>query len=171
MRTVQRVETSGAASFETAKAIASVFEVEVASLQSREAPRRRLGQRLGYAGVAASLVAALGIFLMRDAHAGEVMLDVGLTLNKEKVSQSQVVATEGKSAEIKLEGQMRVFVNPIVTQDGSILLSMRVEEPAGSRWVEVGEPRIMVVNGNERLVKVTSPKGHVFEITIRPRRM
>ena len=108
---------------------------------------------------------------MRDAHAGEVMLDVGLTLNKEKLSQSQVVATEGKSAEIRLEGQMRLFVNPIVTQDGHILLSMRVEEPAGSRWVEVGEPRIMVVNGNEGLVKITSPKGNVFEITVRPRRM
>jgi transcriptional regulator with XRE-family HTH domain len=173
LRTVQRVETSGSASFETAKAIAAVFEVEVASLRVREPPRprSRLPQRLRYAGIAASLVAALGVFLMRDAHAGEVVLDVGVTLNGEKLSQSQVVATEGKSAEIRLEGQVRVFVNPIVTEDGSILLSIRVEEPAGSRWVEAGEPRIMVGNGNEGVVKVTSPKGSVIELTVRPRRM
>jgi len=171
LRTVQRVESSGSASFETARAIAAVLEVEVGSLQVQEAMRPRLGQPLRYAGIAASLVAALGVFFMRDANAGEVMLDVGLTLNKEKISQSQVVATEGKSAEIRLDGQVRVFVNPIVTQDGSILLSMRVEEPSGGGWKEVGEPRVMVANGIEGLVKITSPKGNVFEITVRPKRM
>jgi transcriptional regulator with XRE-family HTH domain len=171
LRTIQRVETSGSASFETARALAAVLELDVAALKAGDVPARGLGPRLRYAGLAATLVAALGFFLMPDAHAGEVMLDVGVTLNSEKLSQSQLVATEGKSAELRFEGQVRLFVNPIVTADGSILLSMRVEEPAGSRWVEVGEPRIMVVNGNEGLVKVTSPKGNVFEITVRPRRM
>jgi len=154
-----------------ARAIAAVLDLEVASLQVHEAPRPRLVQRLRYAGIAASLIVALGVFLMRDANAGEVMLDVGVTLNKEKLSQSQIVATEGKSAEIRLEGQVRVFVNPIVTQDGSVLLSMRIEEPSGGGWKEIGEPRVMVANGIEGLVKITSPKGNVFEIAVRPRRM
>jgi transcriptional regulator with XRE-family HTH domain len=171
LRTIQRVETSGSASYETAKAIAAVLEVEVASLQVRPAAEPRVLAGRWQLGLAASLLVVLGGFFFGVAHAGEILLDVGLTLNKEKLSQSQVVATEGKSAEIRLEGQMRLFVNPIVTQDGSVLLSMRVEEPAGSRWVEVGEPKIMVVNGNEGLVKVTSPKGNVFEIAVRPKRM
>jgi hypothetical protein len=119
----------------------------------------------------AALVLALGVLLIRDARAGDVMLDVSLWLNKAKLSQSRLVAPEGKSAEIHLEGQVRLFVNPIITQSGSILLSMRVEEPSGSRWVEIGEPRIMVVNGTEGTVKLTSPKGNVIEIAIRPRRM
>jgi len=124
-----------------------------------------------YPGFAASLLVALGSFYVRDAHAGQVMLDVGLSLNGKHLGRQQVVAQEGKSAEIRLEGQVRLFVNPIVTQDGSILLSMRVEEPSGSRWVEIGEPRILVANGNEGTAKVTSAKGKVFEINIRPRRM
>ena len=127
--------------------------------------------RWRYLGIAASLLVALGIFFSVEARAGEVALDVALRLNQEKLGQHQMVATEGKSAEIRLEGQVRLFVNPIVTQDGRILLSMRVEEPSGSRWVEIGEPKIMVLNGNEGVVKVTSPKGNVFEITVRPRRM
>ena len=121
--------------------------------------------------VAAALVLGLGILFVGNAVAGDVMLDVGLSLNSEKLGQRQLVAPEGKSAEIKLEGQVRLFVNPIVTQDGSILLSMRLEEPAGNKWVEVGEPRVMVGNGNEAVVRVTSPKGNKFEIAIRPRRM
>ena len=178
LRTIQRVETSGSASFETARAIAAVLEFEVDSLRGPDESTRqsllrqpKVVRGLRYAGLAASLAAALGIFFMRDAVAGEVMLDVALELNNEKLGQHQLVANEGKSAEIRLEGQLRLFVNPIVTQDGSILLSMRVEEPSGSRWVQVGEPRIMVANGNQGEVKVTSDKGNVYRIQIRPRSM
>jgi len=178
LRTIQRVETSGSASFETAKAIAAVFEFEVASLRQQVAPvvaspsARTPAPRWRYLGLAASLtLAGLGILFMRDAHAGEVQLDVILKRNKIEIGQHQLVATEGKSAEMRHEGEVRVFVNPIVTEDGSILLSMRIEEPSGTRWVEIGEPRIMVLNGNEGQVKVTSPKGNVYQISIRPRRM
>lgn len=172
LRTIQRVESSGCASFETAKAIAAVLELELPALHAPAAVERRpLWRGVRYFGLAASLILALGIFFMRDAVAGEVMLDIALELNNEKLGQHQLVANEGKSAEIRLEGQLRLFVNPIVTSDGSILLSMRVEEPSGSRWVEVGEPRIMVANGNQGEVKVTSDKGNVYRIAIRPRRM
>jgi len=179
LRTIQRVETSGSASFETVKAIAALFESDIASLRPQvaapvvTAPAARTpGPRWRYLGLAASLtVAALGVLFMRDAQAGEVMLDVVLKRNTIELGQHQLVATEGKSAEMRHEGEVRVFVNPIVTQDGSILLSMRIEEPSGTRWVEIGEPRIMVLNGNEGQVKVTSPKGNVYQISIRPRRM
>ena len=178
LRTIQRVETSGSASFETAKSLAAVLELEVAALrapaeasQQATPEHRREVWGLRYLGVAASLLIALGVFFMRDAVAGEVMLVVALELNNEKLGQHQLVANEGKSAEIRLEGQVRLLVNPMVTSDGSILLSMTVEEPSGSRWKEVGEPRIMVANGNQGEVKVTSDKGNVYRIQIRPRRM
>ena len=138
---------------------------------ARERRASRMTTRLRAVAVAAALALGLGVLFVGNATAGDVMLDVGLSLNSEKLGQHQIVAPEGKSAEIKLEGQVRLLVNPIVTQDGSILLSMRLEEPAGKKWIEVGEPRVMVGNGNEAVVKVTSPKGNKFEIAIRPRRM
>ena len=179
-RTIQRVESTGSASYETAKAIAAVFECEVAVLKHtmplpaepvRTVARAAGGARWRFAGVAASLVLALGFLVTRSATAGEVQLNIVLKRNSVELGQHQLVANEGKSAEIRHDGEVRLFVNPIVTQDGSILLSMRVEEPSGTRWVEIGEPRIMVVNGNEAQVKVTSPKGIVYNISIRPQRM
>jgi len=179
-RTIQRVESTGSASYETAKAIAAVFECEVATLKHtmplpaepvRTTARAAGGARWRFAGVAASLVLALGFLVTRSATAGEVQLNIVLKRNSVELGQHQLVANEGKSAEIRHDGEVRLFVNPIVTQDGSILLSMRVEEPSGTRWVEIGEPRIMVVNGNEAQVKVTSPKGIVYNISIRPQRM
>jgi transcriptional regulator with XRE-family HTH domain len=172
LRTVQRVETAGSASPETVRALAAVFGVDLAALRMPAAqPAQTAAFHWRYAAIAASAVVALGLLVTREVRAGDVQLDVALTLNKEKLSQSQIVAPEGKSAEIRLEKQARLFVNPIVAKDGSILLSIRLEEPAGSRWVEIGEPKIMVADGNEGVVKVTSPKGNVFEIAIRPRRM
>ena len=172
LRTIQRVETSGSASFETSRALAAVFGLNAADLKMHApAKTSRIVSRLRNAAIAASLVLGLGVLFVENAKAGDVMLDVGVSLNSEKLAQNQLVAPEGKSAEIRLEGQVRVFVNPIVTQDGSILLSLRVEEPSGSKWVEVGEPRVMVGNGNEAVVRVTSPKGNKYEIAIRPRRM
>jgi len=144
--------------------------VAALSQQTETIPRVR-GRRLRYLGLAATLVLALGAFCVREAHAGDVALDVGLWLNRERLSQSQMVTAEGKSAEIRLEGHVRVFVTPVVTKDGAILLSIRLEEPSGTRWVEFGEPKIMVLDGNQGTVKVTSPKGNVFEIAIRPRRI
>jgi transcriptional regulator with XRE-family HTH domain len=172
LRTIQRVETSGSASFETTRALAAVFELDASDLRANAtAQPSRLAGRLRAAAIAAAMALGLGVLFVGNAAAGDVMLDVGLSLNSEKLGQHQLVAPEGKSAEIRLEGQVRLFVNPIVTEDGSILLSMRLEEPSGSKWVQVGEPRVMVGNGNEAVVKVTSPKGNKFEIAIRPRRM
>jgi hypothetical protein len=99
------------------------------------------------------------------------MLDVSVTLNDEKVGQHQLVAPEGKSAEIRLDGQIRLFINPIVTKEGTILLSMRVEEPAGNGWKEVAEPRVLVGNGTEATVNVTSSKGSKYWIAVRPKRV
>ena len=180
-RTIQRVEATGSASYETAKAIAAVLECEVTALKltapvvaefPASPPRAANGTRWRYAGVAASVfLAALGFLATRSATAGEVQLNVVLKRNAIELGQHQLVADEGKSAEIRLDGEVRLFVNPVVTQDGSILLSMRIEEPAGTRWVEIGDPRIMVLNGNEAQVKVTSPTGAVYNISIRPQRM
>lgn len=172
LRTIQRVETAGAASFETARSLAAVFELEASELRVRAAAQTSAYvSRWRAAAIAATVLLGTGILFTGNAAAGDVMLDVGVSLNDEKLAQNQLVAPEGKSAEIRLEGQVRLFVNPIVTEDGSILLSMRLEEPAGKKWVEVGEPRVMVGNGIEAVVKVTSPKGNKFEIAIRPRRM
>jgi transcriptional regulator with XRE-family HTH domain len=170
LRTVQRVEISGAASFETARALAAVFEVPVMMLRAEPlSPRPALLARLRYLIVAALLAAAVSLVFVRSAHAGDVLLDVGVSLNDEKLGEHQLLAPAGKSAEIKLEGQVRLFINPIVTQDGSILLSLRVEEPVGNGWKEFAQPRLLVGNGIEAAVKVTSSKGGKFFITVRPK--
>jgi transcriptional regulator with XRE-family HTH domain len=170
LRTVQRVESSGAASFESARALAAVLQVPIEALRPRITPASAWA-RMRYFLVATSLALAVSLLFVRSAHAGEIQLDVNVSLDDRKLGQHQLVAPEGKSAEILLDGQVRLFINPMVTKEGTILLSMRVEEPAGHGWKEFAEPRVLVVNGDEASVKVTSSKGGEFRIAVRPKRL
>lgn len=119
---------------------------------------------------AASILLAGGLAFLPAAQAGDIQLAVSLSRNQEDLGHHQLVVVEGKSGEIKLDGKVRLLVNPRVTAEGRILLSMRLEEPSGTRWIEVGEPRLLVENGNQAEVSVTSSKGNSYRISIRPQR-
>ena len=172
LRTIQRVENTGAASYETAKAIAAVLELEVSEFMVPVATKRTAWSRpVRYASVAASLLMAAGVFFVRDARAGQVKLDVELTLNDQKLSQHHLTVEEGKGAEIRLEGQVRVVVTPTITADGNILLSIRLQEFAGSELVAVGNPQLLAYDDRAAAVSVTSAKGNVFRIEIKPHKV
>jgi transcriptional regulator with XRE-family HTH domain len=169
LRTVQRIENSGAASFETARALAAVLEMDVALLALR--PPHPARKRVYYWGVAAAVVAGLiGMLVAQQVQAAQVMLDVNLSLNEKPLSRSQLITAEGKSAEIRLEGQVRVIISPEVQPDGSVLLSVNIDEFA-TTWVRVAEPKLQANENDEATVSVTSSRGNVFRIGIRPRKI
>ena len=132
LRTIQRVENSGSGSFETAKALAAVLELDVADLRARgggTVPRSH--SKVRYVAAAAAVVLGLFAFLTRSAIAGQVALDIGLSMNDEQPSKHHVVVDDGTHAEIRLEGQVRVLVTPTVSADGVMLSiqSVRVRRP------------------------------------------
>jgi transcriptional regulator with XRE-family HTH domain len=172
LRTIQRVENSGAASYESARAIAAVLELEVSALMIPvTANRATWSQPVRYASAAALLLLALGVFFARDARAGQVKLDVELTLNNQKLSQHHLTVEEGKGAEIRLEGQVRMVVTPTIAADGNILLSIRLQEFSGSELVAVGNPQLLAYDDRAAAVSVTSAKGNVFRIEIKPHKV
>jgi hypothetical protein len=173
---VQRIESTGAASFETTKALASVFELDLATLA---APARSVRRRPAWIAIAASLVAGLcGLFIAQRVRADQVMLDVVLSLNSKPLSQTQrLIVAENDDAEIRLEGQMRVVIVPAITKEGSVLLSLRVDEfsksagPENTDWVRVGDPKVVAFDNDVATVSITSPGGNVIRIGIRPHRI
>lgn len=196
LRTVQRVESSGNASYETARGLAAVFGVEVGALRVEAevgrpddavpatqvvetmppipAVRERAPRRGGrWWAVAATLIAGVcGAFFAQTVRADQVMLDVNLALNEQSLSTSQLITAEGKDAEIRLEGRMRVIVVPTLAADGAVMLSLRVDEFSKSaQWVRVAEPKLVAADDDEATVQVTSPSGNVFRIGIRPHKL
>ena len=181
LRTVQRIESSGAASYESARSLAAVFEVDVAMLAPPvaqvmpvEQPATvRASRRPAWVALAASVIAGVGgLFIAQQVRADQVMLDVDLSLNQKPLSQTQrMIVGEGKDAEIRLEGQMRVVIKPAIAKDGSVLLSLRVDEFSKSDWVRVAEPSLLANDDDVATVSVSSPSGNVFRIGIRPHKL
>jgi len=173
LRTIQRVETSGAGSYETAKAIAAVFEVDVSDLRSAVEPTPRLSRRARYlsAAAAASLLVAIGAFLARDAVAREIALAVTLSLNGTELGNHRLVVDEGKNSEIRLEGQAKVILTSVINADGSVAVSMRVYEFADQQFALVSTPKLFVRDNDEATVNVTSVQGNVFRIAVKPHKV
>jgi transcriptional regulator with XRE-family HTH domain len=173
LRTVQRVENGGAASYETARALAAVLGIEVAALRPPLiAQRRATNRRAWYLGAAAStaLAVALGFFA-RDAIAAQVMLDVGVSIGGAEASQSQLTTSEGEGAEIRLEGQLRVILQPSINADGSVALAIQILEFTGEDFVLAATPKIFVADNDRAEIQVTSPLGRVIRLAIRPHKV
>ena len=168
LRTIQRVENAGSGSFETAKALAAVFELDVAELRAPPvSPKRQTSSRVRYMGAAATLVLALFAFLTHGAVAGQVALDVDLALNGEHLSKHHMVVDDSTHAEIRLEGQVRVLVTPTVSAEG-VMLSIQLYEFADQQFILAGTPKVMARDNDEAEVRFTSARGNTFRIAIKP---
>jgi hypothetical protein len=175
LRTIQRVESTGNGSYETVKALAAVFECDVGALRSAMAgasnpPATARSRGYWAAGVAAAAIAALALF-SRTAAAGQVLLDIALSVNEQKTGKHQLITAEGKDAEIRLDGQMRLIVTPRLNEDGNILLSIQLFEADGEAFNLVSEPKVLATDNVAAVVNLTSAKGSVFGIAITPHRL
>jgi transcriptional regulator with XRE-family HTH domain len=173
LRTIQRVESTGIASYETAKAIASVLELTVADIRttpelSRPAPFLK---RHWYGTAAAMGLLAISVFLARNVFAGQLMLDVGLTLNDQALPVRQLITDDGKDAEIRIDGQVRLVIQPSVNADGMIVLATEVHEFDGSTFALVSKPKLIVQDNKDAELRLDTGKGRSVKIVIRPHKL
>lgn len=131
LRTVQRIEASGLASYASVQAIAAVLEITaedlyvakpappIASASASETPARRTrGMKrthrvrrpfvLSAAGIAASLLAGVSIFFTQDIAAEQVSLDVDMTVAAQGELQTQRRRTT-LTAKVEGGGVLAVF--------------------------------------------------------------
>ena len=171
LRTIQRVEANGAASYETARALAVVFAVEVVGLMSSApAVRRALSRTARRVAAGLSAVLLVSVFLARDAFAGPIMLNVSLSLNDAALSQHHLIVEDGANSEIRLEGQLRLVVTPTQTPQG-VMLAMQLFEFSGTGFELLATPALLAPDDEEAAVQLESAKGLVYRIAIKPHRM
>ena len=183
LRTIQRVESAGNGSYETAKALAAVLECDVSALRAAPAPivvapesappspRVLTRSRRWMSAIAASTVLAVGAFFGNAAFAGQVLLDVALTIDEKETGKHQLITAEGSDAEIRLEGQLRLIVTPTVTSDGNVAMSIKLYEADGEKFALVSEPKLLAFDNQAAVLKLTSKKGSVFGIAITPHKL
>ena len=184
LRTIQRIEASGSASYESAQALAAVFGVVVADLRIDEpaGPVLRLSVPLRpLLGVLAAVVTGGALLVATRSFADQVLMDVSVARKTTTPGSSAVDTSEWMTQFIVDDGtlvpnvndlrlqELRFSIVPKLLPDGKILVEMRIFEQQGDAEVLVAEPRLVTADGQVVEV-VTGNDARSFRFTITPRR-
>ncbi len=170
VRTIQRIESSGAASSESAKCLAAVFELPVARLFVGE--RRSPGVRARHwaAGTAACLALASSLVLMPLANATDVAMVVVINGITGQSRMSFEVGND-RQTEIKLEKDLRLLLTPTIQKDGNILLAAELYGWDGADFKLAGKPRLLMRQGTETGLQLNLGGDRTVGIRITAREM
>jgi transcriptional regulator with XRE-family HTH domain len=175
LRTIQRIEKTGAASFESAKALAAVFSLDVATLRVPVAPVPK--QKSSFPvrpllGAAAVLLSTGGALLVaKTGFAEQVMLDVGVAVNEQqRVEDARLLTEIGADAEVAVDDLVRLLIVPTIEPDGAVRLSAQIFERQDNDWVLVSEPMLVTADGEEAEIRLAAETGNAFRFVITPRR-
>jgi transcriptional regulator with XRE-family HTH domain len=174
VRTLQRVESAGVASNETAMALAAVFSCELDTLRVEpgHAFRTRWSNAWrAVAAIAAVLLLAGGLFLStRQAGAADIQLDVALSSTQEHARHFTLRVPEGMPAEARLDRELRVVLTPRPLKEGTILLAAEIYRFDGEKFVWFAGPSVIAREGEDATINLTGGDGKIYLITVRTSR-
>lgn len=179
LRTVQRIESDGRSSYESAQALAACFEIPVAEIMVSEIsppeqPKRISVSRVVFSALVAALLAGLTFVSIQRVAAQQVLLDVGITRSQgatENRYNSQMLLDNGEEIELPLEGVFNVVLAPTVLADGEVVLSIKLYEYRDNAYQLIGEPRLVTSDGTaaEIAVSAGADTARSYRIAITPR--
>jgi transcriptional regulator with XRE-family HTH domain len=197
LRTIQRIEKTGAASFESVRALAAVLEVSVAELRvlrddasaanhetddhsagsteihpnssaGRAKSRFRFRARPVLGGAAAALTAAGALFVATKGWADVVMLDVGVSMNDSQIEQSQLVTEANDHVALRaIDDMLRVVMVPTIEKNG-IMLATEIYLFEGDGYVLASSPKVLVEDGRQAEIELTTKDGTSIHFSITP---
>jgi transcriptional regulator with XRE-family HTH domain len=159
LRTIQRIEKTGAASYESARSLAAVFEIDVAELRVAEPtvvePRRISISLRPVLGVVGALVTGGALLVTSSTFAADkVLMDVTVAVDSKTDEDSaltrKVVVDDGalvpEANELKL-GDLRFSIVPRVQTPDRVMLEVSIYERRGDEEVVVSQPRLLALSG------------------------
>ncbi len=182
LRTIQRIETTGTASYESARSLAAVLGVDIAELRDLREPAG--GPRISVPlrpllGVLAVLATGGGLFLANNGFADRVLVDVGVALKTTTPGSAAVETGEWFTQFIVDDGtgvndlrfqELRFTIVAKLLPDGPILIEMQIfEQKADGLESLVTAPRLVIADGQKAEV-ATGDETRSFRFSITPRR-
>jgi transcriptional regulator with XRE-family HTH domain len=187
LRTIQRIEKTGAASYESARSLAAVLGVDVAKLRVEDAPpaarRRGVRSRPVLGALAAVVTGGALVYATQSFADDRVLMDVSTVIKRPVTSSTGVPGEEvweGKTQFVVDDGtlvpnvndlrlkEFRFSIVPHVQDGGRILLEIGVFEQHGNEEIVLGRPRLVALDGETAEVVVTAGDARTLQLSIRP---
>lgn len=168
MRTVQRIERSGVASMDSAKALAAALDLELSRLtehpledvnRTKTGISKRRGA-LGSVGALLAILAALGWW--STAAAEQVMINLSIKTPDGEHSDIGVLNDIGQQSEV-VDKQLRVLIN--ATRQGEfLLLGTEIYNLEDGEYRLLSSPSILVENQKPASVHINSASGEQISL-------
>lgn len=170
LRTIQRIERNGVASYESIRALAAVFSLRIEDLAATpDKMQRRTNMGRAAAGLVAAVLAATTVVIItNESWAVQVMLDVGISQNDEEMTEGHLLTAEGKEAEMHINDTVRVVIVPEIQNDGKVFLSTRIYEIVDGEALLLAEPKLITANNKEAEIRIEGVSGNSFRVLITP---
>lgn len=172
-RTIQRVESSGKSSYETAQAIAAALDIEVSELVNHESlnasalmERNSLLRKIYVSST--SLFFLLLFALTRSVTADQVKLDIEALVDEQHETIASVTNEEGEGRRIQLAGNYRISITPTITTQGDVQLDIQLLKQIGDEYQQVGTPIVRTPDGETAMIKSATNNGSGITIEITP---
>jgi transcriptional regulator with XRE-family HTH domain len=176
LRTIQRIEKTGAASYESARSLAAVFELDVADLRIADAavlaPRLVLPLRPALGVLGAVMTGAALLFATKTFASDQVLMDVSVALSstdETRALTTKIVVEDGTLVpdvnDLRL-GELRFSIVPHVQEGGRILLEFGIYEQRGDEEVVVSEPRLIAMNGESAEVVIDADGARTLRLSV-----
>ncbi len=178
-RTVQRIEKTGSASMESAISLAAALSVEVSDLKAAQStPRHRTGllsSRVLTGSAFGMMLMALSFIGVNSAFAEKILLDFevsqsGLSGNEPTQASGRMLTADGKAAELRLEGNLKLLIVPTVESDGSVRFVARIFEFSNGGYVLSAEPELVTADRKQAEIRLVSVEGTKTRILLTPYR-
>lgn len=179
LRTIQRIEKTGAASYESARSLAAVLGVDVATLrvdarEAAEAAARRFDFRSrAFLGVLGALVTGGTLFYGTASFADQVLMDVSMALeagDETRAWKTQFVVDDGTLVpnvnDLNLE-DLRFSIVPRVQEGGRVLFEIGVFERHGNEEIVLSRPRLIALDGEMAEVAVGTGDARTLRLSIK----
>jgi len=178
LRTIQRVEATGSASYESFQAIASCLEIDVATLRMPDdspiTDRGFFRWRRGIISASVTLFVAVVTGLsIQGALAEPILLELGVT--KVQDSDTHELATEiqlesGRPYELTMDNAFKFNISATVTSNDKILISVELFDYKDDEYVLLAQPKVLTVSGKEATIELGADDGKrgYFKIMVTP---
>jgi transcriptional regulator with XRE-family HTH domain len=149
VRTVQRIERNGIAAKESAMALASALDMDLADLliQSNSSSTRHTSHRRwwGLVGILTSLIVSLGWW--STAAAEQVMINLSLKAESGASTEGemQFLNELGAQSEVRFNQQFRLLVTA-VRQNQGLLLSTEIYDFIDGDYLLISSPSILIAD-------------------------
>lgn len=170
MRTVQRIENSGSASLDSAKAIAAAFDTQVEALLpiATEVPKpKHIAKRLVFVtAIFSSLLLAFGWW--SQAYAEQVMVDVAISSGDKAIASAHLLNEVGEPSEMKVDDVLKVKITSSKQADGNIFLNAEIYFYNGKVFELKASPKLLVANKQSAAVSASGGDGVGYHFIFTP---